>query len=297
MDRLRHDTRPDRTVRQIFLPVTDDYGLYVDHATRRFARRSPYQEVAIYDTVPFGRMLCLDQYVMVTEKDEAYYHEPLVHVPAFTHPHPRSALIIGGGDGGSAREVRRHRSIEHILVVEIDSEVVEASRLHLTGIHQGALYDRRVEVLIGDGLRFVQGTDRRFDLIILDLTDPLGPSRPLYSADFYRACSRLMRPGAIMSLHIESPTSRPDVCRQIVENLRAAFAKVAPYVTTIPTYGALWGMATASQTLDPRDVFSRTIAYRLTDPNFAELKVYNPFLHQAMFALPNEVAGMLEGTG
>lgn len=289
--------RRDQAAGLIFLPVTEHHGVYVERAQRRFRRRSPYQEVEIYDTVPFGRLLCLDRYVMVTEKDEAHYHEPLVHVPAFTHARPRSALIIGGGDGGTARELLRHRSVRNIVVVEIDSEVVEAARLHLAGIHRGALYDARVEVVIADGLRFVEATDRRFDLIVLDLTDPMGPSRPLYSAAFYRACRRLMNPGAIMSLHIESPTSRPEVCREIVDNLRAEFPKVAPYVTSIPTYGALWGMATASETLDPRDVFSRTIAHRLADSSFADLKVYNPFLHQALFALPNEVASTLEGTG
>ncbi len=285
---------PATTTGRLFLPVTEHYGLYVDHVARRFFRRSDYQEVEIYDTVPFGRMLCLDRYVMVTEQDEPYYHEPLVHVPAFTHPHPRSALIVGGGDGGSARELLRHRTIERVVLVEIDSEVVEAARLHLAGIHRGALHDPRVEVVIADGLRFVAATQRRFDLIILDLTDPVGPSRPLYSAAFYRACRRVMNDGAIMSLHVESPISRPAMCRDIVCRLRAEFPAVAPYLVSIPTYGALWAMATASESLDPRHLSQQTIAERLGNPAFAGLRVYNPSIHQALFALSNSVASVLE---
>lgn len=270
----------------LFLPVTDTYGLYASGVSCRYRGCSPYQAIEIYDTPAFGRMLCIDGCVMTSEQDESFYHEALVHVPAISHPRPRRALIVGGGDGGAAEELLKHPSIERIVLVEIDAQVIEVARQHLAGIHRGSLDDPRVEIVVADGLRYVASAPSMFDVAILDLTDPMGPSRPLYSTDFYRACRRILDDGGIMSLHVESPVCQPAAWRDIIDALRAAFPIVAPYLVPVVTYGALWGMATASATLDPRRVLGADVDARIRQRGLGDLEFYGAEMHSAVFALP-----------
>jgi spermidine synthase len=188
---------------------------------------------------------------MTSEKDEFFYHENLVHMAALAHPRPRHALIVGGGDGGSAEELLKHRSIEHVTLAEIDASVVDISRKYLTNVHHGSLDDPRVDLKIEDGFAFVRNTREQFDLIVLDLTDPGGPSTPLYTVDFYRACAARLLPGGALTLHIASPIAHPDRIRTGLSTLREAFAVVRPYLASIPLYGGLWMMACCAATLDP----------------------------------------------
>ena len=147
----------------------------------------------MHDTVPFGRLFRLDGHFMTSEKDEFFYHENLVHPAALTHPKPVRALIVGGGDGGSAEELLKHPSIESVTLAEIDASVVAISRTHLRSVHGGAFDDPRLTLRIGDGFAYVRSAADRYDLIVLDLTDPGGPSEALYTTDFYRACADAAR--------------------------------------------------------------------------------------------------------
>jgi spermidine synthase len=285
--------RDTTAAEDLFLPVTDSYGLYASGASCLYRGCSPYQAIEVYDTPAFGRILCIDGYAMTSEKDESFYHEALVHIPAISHPRPRRALIVGGGDGGAAEELLKHPSIERVVLVEIDVQVIETARQHLASIHRGSLDDPRVEIIVADGLQYVTSTPTRFDLLILDLTDPMGPSRPLYSTEFYRACRRILNDGGIMSLHVESPICQPAAWCDIIDALRTAFPIVAPYVVSVLTYGALWGMATASATLDPRRVSGADVDARIRQRGLTGLEFYDAETHSAVFALPGAARQLL----
>src|SRR4029453_7079930 len=163
---------------------------------------------------------------MTSENDEFFYHENLVHPAAIAHPAPARALIVGGGDGGSADELFKHPSIESVTLAEIDSSVVAISRKYLAAVHRGALDDARLKLRIGDGFEYVRSASERFDLIVLDLTDPGGPSEALYTTDFYRACAARLEPAGAMTLHIASPIAHPQRIRSTLASLRQAFAVV-----------------------------------------------------------------------
>ncbi len=249
----------------------------------------------MHDTVPFGRLFRLDGHFMTSEKDEFFYHENLVHPAALTHPKPVRALIVGGGDGGSAEELLKHPSIESVTLAEIDASVVAISRKYLPSVHGGAFDDPRLTLRIGDGFDYVRSGLGRYDLIVLDLTDPGGPSEALYTTDFYRACaSRLERDGA-MTLHIASPVAHPERIRATLSALRQAFPVVTPYLTSIPLYGGLWMMACASATLDPCILDAGEIDRRIAARAIAKLRYYNGDMHRAALALPNFVRDLVAG--
>jgi spermidine synthase len=151
---------------------------------------SPYQHIEVMETAAFGRVFRLDGYLMTSEADEWFYHENLNHIPAITHPDPRSALIIGGGDGGSARQLLKYPSIEQVVVCELDAGVVAIADEYFAKVHQGAFHDPRLQLVIGDGLKYVAESQQQFDLIVLDLTDPQGYAEPLYTRAFFADCAR-----------------------------------------------------------------------------------------------------------
>ena len=182
-------------------------------AAIRAVQVAPTRRSKCTTRVPFGRLFRLDGHFMTSEKDEFFYHENLVHLAALTHPRPERALIVGGGDGGSAEELLKHPSIRSVTLAEIDVAVVDIARKYLGAVHGGALDDPRLTLKIGDGFAYVRAATERFDLIVLDLTDPGGPSELLYTPDFYRACAARLNPGGAMTLHIASPIAHPDRIR------------------------------------------------------------------------------------
>jgi len=274
-------------------PMTDDWGFYVRSSRRLEQFRSAYQAVEVHDSVSFGKLFRLDGHFMTSERDEFFYHENLVHLAALSHPSPERALIIGGGDGGSADELFKHPSIRSVTLAEIDASVVDISRKYLGAVHRGALDDPRLTLLIGDGFGFVRTTTERYDLIVLDLTDPGGPSELLYTADFYRACAARLNPLGALTLHIASPVAHPDRIRETLASLRSAFSVVTPYLTSVPLYGGLWMMACASPTLDPASVSATEIDSRIAARGIAHLQYYNGDMHRAALALPNFVRNLV----
>ena len=269
--------------------LTEEWGFYIRSARELESFRSAFQAVEVHDTVPFGKLFRLDGHFMTSERDEFFYHENLVHPAAIAHPAPRRVLVIGGGDGGSAEELLKYPSMKKVTLAEIDAAVVSISRKYLAAVHRGALDDPRLALEIGDGFEYVRSATQRYDLIVLDLTDPGGPSEALYTPDFYRACAaRLEREGA-MTLHIASPIAHPQRIRSTLAALRQAFPVVTPYLVSIPLYGGLWMMACASATLDPRTLAAEEVDRRIASRKLRDLRYYNGEMHRAALALPNFV--------
>src|SRR5512135_1719133 len=215
-------------------------------------RRTPFQLLEVYDTPELGRIFRLDGFNMTSERDEFFYHENLVHPAAVAHPAPKRALVIGGGDGGSSEELLKHSTLEVVHMAELDPEVIEVSKAQFAAVHRGVFDDPRLKVTVGDGLEYLRTTDARYDLVSMDLTDPLGPSVELYSPATFALVRRAMARGGALTLHLGSPFSHPARVRSTLDNLRQVFRVVAPYFVHIPLYGSIWGFACASDWLDPR---------------------------------------------
>jgi spermidine synthase len=265
--------------------------------------QSPFQRIEIADSAEFGKVMRLDGAFMTSERDEFFYHECLVHPAALSHPHPRRALIIGGGDGGSSEELLKHPSIEHITLCEIDPLVVQLAREHLQQIHGGALDDPRVRHVARDGFAFVKQAaqtalaDQLYDLILLDLTDPQTTdgsalAADCYTEEFLHACHALLSAGGALVMHLGSPFHHPQRFGQLRRRLENVFRHVNPYTVYVPLYGALWGMAIASDTLDPQQLDNTAIAARLQEREISALQYYNENVHSALFALPNFVQNL-----
>src|SRR5512143_3078194 len=252
--------------------LTDEWGFFV-RASRQFERlRSPFQMVEVSESVPFGKLFRLDGHFMTSEKAEFFYHENLVHIAGLAHPGPERALVIGGGDGGSTEELLKYPSMRSVTVAEIDASVVDISRRYMQQVHRGAFDDPRVTLRIEDGFRYVQQTSDDYDLIVLDLTDPGGPSTALYTLDFYRACAKRLTTSGAMTLHIASPLAHGERVKDAVRELRRAFARVTPYLTSIPLYGGLWMMACCSPHLDPREQSAMSIDLRISQRRIRDLQ-------------------------
>ncbi|THF64485.1 polyamine aminopropyltransferase [Pseudothauera nasutitermitis] len=277
--------------------LNDDAGFFYRRGTLLDAGQSAYQAYEVWQTPQFGRLFRLDGCFMTSERDEFFYHENLIHVPAIAQAAPRRALVIGGGDGGSADELFKYPSMERVVLVELDAKVVEIARAHFDAVHHGALDDPRLELRVEDGLRYVRevapASGERFDLIVLDLTDPVGPAEALYSPEFFRDCKALLAEGGALTLHIGAPVFQPERVRRLVDNLRAAFTRVSPYFLYIPLYGSLWGMASASDTLEPAALSAAEVDARIAQRGIGALRHYNGAVHCAQFALPNYLRELL----
>lgn len=258
------------------------YG-YVS-SERVLAKRSPYQTIELMRTPRFGLAMRIDGHFMTSEGEEFYYHECLVHPAAVAHGAVRNVLIIGGGDGGAAEEVLKHRGVERVVMAELDGDVVAIAKEHLHAVHRGVFDDPRLEVKIGDGLAFVAETSERFDLILLDLTDPETPAGSLYQEPFFRSLKRILRPGGAVVLHTGTPVFEPEQVRRINTALRAVFEQVHPFGLYVPLYGAYWGFAVASDRLQPRAIDAATLDARVAA--LPDLQYYNAEVHHALFALP-----------
>ncbi len=213
---------------------TPDLRFDVRYRQRVFAMQSPYQKIEIVDSFAFGRMLWLDDTVQTSEMDEWAYHEMLVHVPMLTHPQPKQVLIIGGGDGGALHTVLRH-PIERAVMVEIDREVIRAAREYLPTIHRGAFEDPRVELVYEDAYTFLARSNTPFDVVMLDIPDPLGPAMRLFTPAFYDLVKRNLAPVGVIAAQSGSPWIQPEVLQRSRAAMRPHFAAVRTYLGHVPT--------------------------------------------------------------
>ncbi|HST00068.1 MAG TPA: polyamine aminopropyltransferase [Usitatibacter sp.] len=273
---------------KIFERLTAASGVYFE-GTLVERRQTPFQLLEVYDTPDLGRIFRLDGCNMTSEKDEFFYHENLVHPAAVAHPAPRRALVIGGGDGGSSEELLKHATLERVHMAELDPVVIEVSKQQFGAVHHGVFDNPRLQVTVGDGLAYLRETDVRYDLVSMDLTDPVGPSMELYSPATFRLAKRALTANGAVTLHIGSPFSHPERVRATLGNLRQVFKRVTPYFVHIPIYGSIWGFACASDELDPRAVPAKEVDRILAARGVKDLRYYNGDVHQALFALPNYI--------
>ena len=293
-DYVRHDVPRDRQYLYEFL--NEDYGFFIRSSKRLETGRTEFQDLEVHDTPQFGKLFRLDGCFMTSEREEFVYHENLMHPALTAHSAPHKVLIIGGGDGGAAEEALKHPSVDEVVMVELDGRVVDIARQHFEKIHHGAIDDARLRILIQDGLKYVAETDQRFDMIALDLPDPIGPATDLYEESFFRDCKRALAPDGVLTLHMGSPVSRPERVAAHYQRLARVFGVVRPYVMFIPLYGCLWSMATCSDKLDPLAVSAAEIDRRIARRSLTELQYYNGATHQAVFALPNFVRDLTTGS-
>jgi spermidine synthase len=246
--------------------------------------RTAYQDLMIFESADFGRVLVLDGIVQVTERDEFIYHEMLSHVPLMAHGQVRDVLIIGGGDGGTLREVLKHPGVEMVTMVELDPAVVASCKAHMPTVGGGCYDDPRARALFGDGVRFVAETAERFDVIIVDSTDEIGPGLVLFSEAFYADCRARLRPGGVLACQSGNPFGELDRLAAKCRRLAAVFADVGIYTAAVPTYaGGLFAFALASDDPGRRHVSGDQLRARAVP---ARLRQYTPAVHVAAFVHP-----------
>ncbi len=249
--------------------------------------QTDFQHLAIVDTYEYGRMLFLDNCVMTSVKDEFVYHEMISLVALNTHPNPEHVLVIGGGDGGAIREIVKHPKVKTATLVEIDGRVIETSKEYLPEI--AAAFDNpKVTVLVDDGIKHIQENKNKYDVILVDSTDPVGPAVGLFAADFYKNVYAALKEEGIMVAQSESPFMHQDLIKGIHNDLKNIFPLVKLYLAAIPTYPTgLWSFTLASKKYDPEKVNPQDIA----DTN---TRYYNKNIHFAAFVLPNFAVEILK---
>src|SRR6202048_3394306 len=263
---------------------------------RLHAQTTPWQTLEVLDLEGPGRALILGGTLQTSLNDEFTYHEPLVHIPMFAHPNPHRVLIIGGGDGGALRHVLLHPSVDRALEVEIDEAVVEVSLRFLPENRRGAYSDKRAELKIGDGARFLAETNERFDVILIDSTDPVGPAAALISDEFLQHARRGLAPGGLLAMQSGSPVSQPLEWFATLRAFKRTFPIVKPYLGYVPIYPAmLWSWVVGSDEVDPISIDEVSTRTRL-DKMRSELRIYNTSVHRAAFALPTFMQTLLQLT-
>jgi spermidine synthase len=251
---------------------------------------SEFQEIDVVETVALGRMLLLDGMVMTTERDEFIYHEMIAHIPMLAHPNPKNVLVIGGGDGGTIREVLKHPSVERAVLCEIDGDVIEVCKKYLPSI-AGKLDDPRVEIEVRDGAAYIASHKNTFDVILIDSTDPIGPGEKLFTKEFYQNVLEALTENGIMANQSESPVSAPEECLRINKLLRSVFPYVQPYTACIPSYpGAQWTWSFCSKGIKPFDHVNDQLAAELEKT----CRYFNREIHKSVFVLPNYVKAVFE---
>lgn len=250
-----------------------------------FREKTAHQDLIIFETPVFGRVLALDNVVQVTEKDEYVYHEMMTHVPILAHGKVRRVLIIGGGDGGILREALRHK-LARVTMVEIDRSVVDMCLKFMPSIPGRAFQDKRTNLVIADGARFVADTDDRFDVIIVDSTDPVGPGEVLFTERFYRDCHRCLMPGGILVNQNGVPFLQGGEVTMTARRRKKFFKDAGFYVAAVPSYyGGLMALGWATDNRRARAVPAATLRRRFQAAHL-KTRYYTPEVHAAAFALP-----------
>lgn len=256
---------------------TPDLSLSIKARATLFHKSSNYQDILIVDTLQHGKVLLLDNKFQTADVDEFIYHEMIAHVALYSHPAPSKVLVIGGGDGGAVREVLKHRSVELVELVEIDRDVIEASKKCLPHLSSG-FSDHRCKIIIADGIEYIKNMNDSYDIIIVDSTDPVGPAANLFTEDFYTFAYASLKADGILVSQTESPFLHIDFIVKINKTLSAIFPVVRLYLAPIPTYpSGLWSFTVGSKKYDPL-IPSRE---KSVTTNY-----YTTEIHKASFAIP-----------
>ncbi|UCF32027.1 MAG: polyamine aminopropyltransferase [bacterium] len=266
---------------------TPHSGITIEVKKALYHAESPFQSIDVLDTYEFGKVLLLDGLVMLTERDEFVYHEMLAHVPLLTHPRPRNVLVVGGGDGGTVREVLKHATVEAVTLVEIDRMVVETSLEYLPEISAG-LGDSRVSIVYEDGVKYLdQAADGTFDAILVDSTDPVGAAEALFSADFFRSCRRALTAQGVFASQTESPFYHMAFMKEVSRRLSGIFGVSRFYFAPVTTYpSGNWSFVLGQ--MDPG------AEPRLGDGASLASRYYTPEIHTACFARPRFLVEALQ---
>ncbi len=259
-----------------------------------YQEKSEHQDLVIFDTPMFGRVLALDGIIQTTENDEFIYHEMMAQVPLFGHGAAKRVLIIGGGDGGVLREVLRHKDVELACMVEIDRSVVDLCREYMPSLSAGAFDDPRCDLVIADGCKYVADTDDRFDIIIIDSTDPLGPGEVLFTEQFYADCRRCMTEGGVLVTQNGVPFTQPEEVTNSAKRLGTVFKDVSFYATVVPTYiGGTMMLGWASDNADLKSVRAEELQRRV-EASGIKTRYYSADMHKAAFSLPPYVMELMK---
>jgi len=266
------------------------FGITMKVKNTVYSDKSEFQTIDIIETEGLGKVLLLDGLVMTTEKDEFFYHEMIAHIPMLSHPEPKQVLVIGGGDGGTVREVLKHDTVERVVLCEIDGKVIDACKKYMPQLAR-KLDDPRVEMQVRDGVEYIASQKAQFDIILIDSTDPMGPGEGLFTEEFYKNVNAALKPGGIMAAQSESPFVNKREMKLMYPLLRKAFPIVGTFVGPIPTYpGGYWSWAFCSNTVEPNSFIDEKRAEIIAK----DAVIYNTDLHRAAFALPNFVKELVK---
>jgi spermidine synthase len=274
----------------------DDLGFRMSYRVDKVLHetQTEHQHLVLFEQPFFGKMLMLDGATQITKRDEFIYQEMMSHVPLFAHGNAREVLIIGGGDCGIAEEVLKHNSVKRLTQVEIDPAVISFAKEHFPEFTKPVFADKRFESVIDDGMKFVARTERRFDVIIVDSTDPQGPGKVLFSQKFYAACKRCMNKGGVLVTQNGVPFFQPRELLSSITKFRRLFADGACYVAAIPTYvGGHMAMGWATDDRRLRQTALKTLAARYRKAGSFPTKYWTPEVHAAAFALPRFIADVV----
>jgi spermidine synthase len=247
---------------------------------------SRYQNIMVFENPFFGKILVLDGVVQITERDEFFYHEMLAHVTMNSHPDPKNILVIGGGDGGTVREVLKHKTVERVFFVEIDEDVIQVARKFFPSVACG-MDDRRVEIKCMDGAEFVKGRNADLDIVIVDSTDIVGFAKSLFTEEFFRSINNSLSENGMVVTLSESLHFHKDIVVEVQKTLQSVFPIVDLYTAPIATYGGnWWTFSVGSKKLDPREI-------RRSD--LMETKYYCDDIHKSSFLPKDMYAKLMAG--
>lgn len=259
------------------------------HAIKRVIHhtRSKYQDIMIVEYEELGKALILDGKTQSTLYDEYVYHEALVHPAMVLHGNPKRVLILGGGEGATAREVLRFKTVDRVVMVDIDDVVIDVVKKYLPEMHSGALDDSRLELVIGDGYRYVMESKDQYDVIIADLADPIeaGPAYKLYTKEFYERISGILAPGGVFVTQATSPTQTTMTHAVIYNTIKNVFRYAAPYHVYIKSFDGVWGFVVASNEKDPAVLSPETVDSRLAELVNGSNRFYDGMSHLHMFTI------------
>ena len=266
------------------------FGIAIKAGKLLYSKQSEFQKVEVFETESsLGRVLTLDDLMMTTEGDEYHYHEMIAHVPMMHHPNPKTVLVIGGGDGGTVREVLKHDSVEKVVLCEIDGLVIEACKEHLPTI-ACELDNPKCEILVEDAIEYIKNKENLFDVVLIDSTDPMGPGEGLFTEEFYTNVKRSLKKGGIVAAQSESPFVNKEEIKKMYNLLKKVFPICSTFTSNIPTYpGGYWAWAFCSEEVKPLSYYDE----RRGNDIEKKCKIYNREYHNARFALPNYLKELL----